>query len=90
MSDDEKLSVTVKHPAHDAIVISIKKSTKFSKVFEAVAARIGVEVTSIRFLYDGKRVTKDDTAKMLEMEDGDQIDALTEQTGGGSRKASQV
>jgi len=83
MSDEEKLSITVKHPAHDAITISIKKSTKFSKVFDAVASRIGVAASSIRFLYDGKRVTKDDTAKMLEMEEGDQIDALTEQTGGG-------
>ncbi len=52
------------------------------KVFNAYAQRKGVQVTSLRFLLDGERVTGDQTPKMLELEDGDQIDAVLEQVGG--------
>lgn len=35
--------------------------------------------STYRFAVDGDFITKDQTAKMLEMEDGDQIDAVVEQ-----------
>ena len=60
----------------------IKKTTKMSKVFDTYAQRKGIQPTSLRFLLDGERVGMDQTPKMLEMEDGDQIDAVLEQQGG--------
>ena len=60
----------------------IKKTTKMSKVFDTYAQRKGIQPTSLRFLLDGDRVGMDQTPKMLEMEDGDQIDAVLEQQGG--------
>ena len=36
-----------------------------------------------RFIFDGERVKEDDTPESLEMENGDEIDAMVEQTGGG-------
>jgi small ubiquitin-related modifier len=61
----------------------IKKTTKMSKVFETYAQRKGVQATSLRFMLDGERVNEDETPKMLELEDQDQIDCMLEQTGGG-------
>ena len=60
----------------------IKKSTKMSKVFEAYAQRRGVAAGSIRFMLDGQRVQADKTADEAAIEDGDQLDALAQQTGG--------
>ncbi|PIA25796.1 hypothetical protein AQUCO_10800045v1 [Aquilegia coerulea] len=42
-----------------------------------------VEFNSIAFLFDGRRLRADQTPDELEMEDGDEIDAMLHQTGGG-------
>jgi small ubiquitin-related modifier len=60
----------------------IKKHTKMSKVFDTYAQRKGVQASSMRFLLDGDRVGEEQTPKMLEMEEGDQIDVVLEQMGG--------
>jgi small ubiquitin-related modifier len=60
----------------------IKRTTKMSKVFETYASRKGVQVASLRFLLDGERIQPDQTPKMLELDDQDQIDCVLEQTGG--------
>ena len=65
-------------------MFKIKKSTKMSKVFKAYAQRKGVEEQSLRFLLDGERIDSDNTPKMLELEDEDQIDCVLQQTGGAS------
>lgn len=53
-----------------------------SKVFETYAQRKGVQSSSLRFLLDGERIEADQTPKMLELDDQDQIDCMLEQTGG--------
>jgi small ubiquitin-related modifier len=52
------------------------------KVFESYASRKGVQVSSLRFLLDGDKIAPEQTPKMLELEDQDQIDCMLEQTGG--------
>ena len=64
------------------IYFKIKKSTKMQKVFDTYAGRKGFSASALRFLYDGSRIKSDDTPKMLEMEDQDQIDCKIEQSGG--------
>lgn len=60
-----------------------------SKVFETYAQRKGVQAASLRFLLDGERILEDQTPKMLELDDQDQIDCMLEQTGGsGSGSAA--
>jgi Ubiquitin-2 like Rad60 SUMO-like len=49
------------------------------KVFNAFATRRGVAVGSLRFLLDGEKIGIDQTPKMLELEDQDQIDCMLEQ-----------
>ena len=60
----------------------IKKSTRMKKVFETYATRKGVQSSSLRFLLDGDRIDPEQTPKMLELDDQDQIDCMLEQTGG--------
>jgi small ubiquitin-related modifier len=60
----------------------IKKTTKMQKVFETYAQRKGVQSSSLRFLLDGERIEPDQTPKMLELDDQDQIDCMLEQSGG--------
>jgi hypothetical protein len=57
----------------------IKKTTRMEKVFTAYATRRGVSVGSLRFLLDGEKIGIDQTPKMLELEDQDQIDCMLEQ-----------
>ena len=60
----------------------IKKTTKMNKVFQTYANRKGVQLGSLRFLLDGERIEPDQTPKMLELDDQDQIDCMLEQSGG--------
>ena len=53
-----------------------------SKIFNAYSTRKGVDPAALRFLLDGEPVNPDQTPKMLELEDQDQIDAVLEQVGG--------
>ena len=79
---NEPITIRVKDQTGEETMFKIKKSTKMSKVFNAYAQRKGVEAGSLRFLLDGERISDDDTPKMLELEDEDQIDCVLAQMGG--------
>ena len=53
-----------------------------NKVFQTYANRKGVQLSSLRFLLDGERIEPEQTPKMLELDDQDQIDCMLEQSGG--------
>mmetsp|Transcript_21453 Transcript_21453/g.46788 ORF Transcript_21453/g.46788 Transcript_21453/m.46788 type:complete len:100 (-) Transcript_21453:254-553(-) len=81
-AETEQLTIRIKDGNGEETQFKIKKATKMGKVFKAYAERKGISQSSLRFLLDGDRVQDDQTAKMLELEDGDQIDAVLEQVGG--------
>merc|ERR1712126_422986 len=47
---------------------------------KSYSERVGVPVTSLRFLFDGRRINDDETPKALEMEQDDVIEVYQEQT----------
>jgi Ubiquitin-2 like Rad60 SUMO-like len=49
------------------------------KVFDTYAQRKGIQASSLRFLLDGEKIGPDQTPKMLELDDQDQIDCMLEQ-----------
>nr|GEV54024.1 small ubiquitin-related modifier 1-like [Tanacetum cinerariifolium] len=63
------------------VFFRIKRSTQFKKLMNAYCDRQSVEMNSIAFLFDGRRLRADQTPDELEMEDGDEIDAMLHQTG---------
>jgi small ubiquitin-related modifier len=85
-ADDVAITLRVKEGSGEETAFKVKKSTKMSKIFDTFASRKGLSVNMIRFMYDGKRVKAEDTPKMLEMEDDDQIDVVLQQEGGGSSR----
>ena len=84
MADDASATITirVKDQAGDETFFKVKKTTKMSKIFSAYANRKGVNESALRFLLDGERINADETPKILELEDQDQIDCLLQQVGG--------
>jgi len=66
----------------EEVFFKIKRNTKLSKLQAAYANKVGKDVGTIRFLYDGNRINDDDTPLSLEMEDNDTIDVMVEQVGG--------
>ncbi len=64
------------------VFFKIKPSTTLKKLMEAFCQRLGLQFTSVRFSFDGNRISPEHTAAQLGMEEGDVIDAMVEQTGG--------
>ncbi|KAF9588474.1 hypothetical protein IFM89_010500 [Coptis chinensis] len=64
------------------VFFRIKRSTQLRKLMTAYCDRQSVEFNSIAFLFDGRRLRGEQTPDELEMEDGDEIDAMLHQTGG--------
>jgi len=82
MAEDDTISLKVKDQTGTEVQFRVKKGTKMEKIFSAYATRKGISKDQIRFQLDGERVGPEQTPKMLELEDGDQIDCVVEQTGG--------
>lgn len=81
-NDQQQVTVRVKDSSGEEMFFKVKRETKMSKIFDAYANRKGVGQNSLRFMLDGVRIKPDETPKMLELEDNDQIDALLETVGG--------
>jgi small ubiquitin-related modifier len=84
LEENTPINVKVVSSTGDEVFFKIKRNTKLSKLQGAYATKVGKDVGSIRFLYDGSRITDDDTPASLDMEDNDTIDVMVEQVGGSS------
>mmetsp|Transcript_15301 Transcript_15301/g.42795 ORF Transcript_15301/g.42795 Transcript_15301/m.42795 type:complete len:89 (+) Transcript_15301:134-400(+) len=87
MADEQKpevkqLNISVKSQDGDQVQFKVKTSTKFEKIFVAYCSKKSMDRGSIRFLFDGERLPPEATPESVGMEDGDSIDAMTEQVGG--------
>merc|ERR1712025_558097 len=83
MSEDtEYIKLKVVGQDSNEIHFRVKQSTNMGKLKKSYSERVGVPVTSLRFLFDGRRINDDETPKALEMEQDDVIEVYQEQTGG--------
>ncbi|KAK4762258.1 hypothetical protein SAY87_030142 [Trapa incisa] len=76
------INLKVKGQDGNEVFFKIKRSTQLKKLMNAYCDRQSVEMNSIVFLFDGRRLRAEQTPDELEMEDGDEIDAMLHQTGG--------
>jgi len=76
------LEIKVTGQDGNEVNFKIKASAPLKKLMEAYCDRQGKSLAAIRFMFDGNRLRPDQTPEQLEMENGDSIDALLEQTGG--------
>merc|ERR1711925_27584 len=82
---DETEYIELKVVGQDSneIHFRVKQTTQMGKLKKSYSERVGVPITSLRFLFDGRRINDDETPKALEMEQDDVIEVYQEQTGGG-------
>jgi len=78
----EHINIKVKSQDGSEIFFKIKKSTNLKKLMDAYCQRQGLQANSCRFIFDGERIKETDSPQTLEMENGDEIDVMVEQTGG--------
>uniref|UniRef100_A0A023FDA6 Small ubiquitin-related modifier n=1 Tax=Amblyomma cajennense TaxID=34607 RepID=A0A023FDA6_AMBCJ len=64
------------------IHFKVKMTTQMGKLKKSYSERVAMSVSSLRFLFDGKRISDDETPKQLEMVNDDVIEVYQEQTGG--------
>lgn len=81
-NDKEYIKLKVVSQDSSEIHFRVKYTTPMSKIKKSYSERIGVPVTSLRFLFDGKRINDSDTPKQLDMEEDDTIEVYQEQQGG--------
>ena len=81
---DETEYIKLKVVGQDSneIHFRVKQTTQMGKLKKSYSERVGVPVSSLRFLFDGRRINDDETPKALEMEQDDVIEVYQEQTGG--------
>jgi len=77
------LKVKMVQSDQEEIKFKVRKTPPFLKIFTAYADKMGLDVDKLRFVYDGVPLKKEETPKMREMDDEDQIDCFLPQLGGG-------
>merc|ERR1739844_683630 len=80
--DSEYIKLKVVGQDSNEIHFRVKQTTQMGKLKKSYSERVGVPVSSLRFLFDGKRINDDETPKALGMEQEDVIEVYQEQTGG--------
>ena len=79
---DVHINIKVKAQDGTEIYFKIKRTTQLKKLMDAYCQRQGLANNQCRFIFDGERIKDDDNPDSLEMENGDEIDVMVEQTGG--------
>ena len=79
---DQHINIKVKAQDGTEIYFKIKRTTQLKKLMDAYCQRQGLANNQCRFIFDGERIKEDDSPDSLEMENGDEIDVMVEQTGG--------
>ena len=78
----KSINIVVRNQMGGEVNFKVGMMTKFSKVFDTYYERVGVKKETLKFLFDGNRIQIEQTPGMLEMDEGDVIDAVMEQVGG--------
>ncbi|CAF2328653.1 unnamed protein product [Brassica napus] len=64
------------------VYFRIKRNVELREMMEAFSHKVGKQMSALVFLFDGIRIKPNQTPKELDLEEGDEIDALDHQTGG--------
>ncbi|KAG7613142.1 Rad60/SUMO-like domain [Arabidopsis suecica] len=78
------ITVKVKNQDDICVYFRIKRDVELRKMMHAYSDKVGVEMSTLRFLFDGNRIKLNQTPNELGLEDEDEIEAFGEQLGGFS------
>lgn len=77
----DNITLTFWDQRGEETLFRINTTTRLGAVFNVYADRKQVDLVTLRFLLDGRRIFDDETAEMLELDDQDQLDVMLEQGG---------
>lgn len=80
----EPITLKVKAQDGSEIFFKIRPSTQLKKLMDSYCQRQGVDPKTVRFLFEGTRISETSTPRELGMQNDDSIDAMVEQRGGSS------
>lgn len=87
--DDQKeskgfqyLKIKVVGQDNNEVHFRVKTTSMLAKMKKAYSERIGIPLTTLRFIFEGRRLDDTDTPASLDMEEGDKVEVFQEQTGG--------
>merc|ERR1719384_580079 len=80
--NSEQLNLKVLGQDGQAVQFKIKRSTPFRKLINAYCDRCRLTSNTLRFMFDGNRISETATPKSMDMEEGNTIEVFTMQTGG--------
>ncbi|GGP88191.1 ubiquitin-like protein [Streptomyces sindenensis] len=75
-SDGGSIQVRVRSVEGNEFTFRIRRASPMIKLMSAYCVRLGEAAHSVRFLYDGDRITGEATAESLGLENGDTIDVM--------------
>lgn len=76
------LNLRVIGQSGNEIAFKMRGSTPLRKLMSAYCERHSINEKAVRFLFDGMRIEEKQTPEDLDMQDGDVIDVVLQQTGG--------
>ncbi|KAK3267317.1 hypothetical protein CYMTET_24115 [Cymbomonas tetramitiformis] len=85
--DTSAINLKVKDQEGTEVFFKVKMSTPFEKIFKAYCDKKSLKLESLRFLHDGAHLRPDQTPGGRELEDGDEIQVMVFQEGGGQQCA---
>ena len=77
--NDAAITLQVRDDLGEVTQFKVRRSVKMSEIFKVYASRKGVDVSSFRFLLEGKTIHESDTPDMLDLKDDDLIVAKREE-----------
>lgn len=82
--EDATIHLKVKSQDNDEVYFKIKRTTQLIKLMNKYCERQGISnPQNVRFQFDGERIMEKNTPEELGMQNGDEIDVVIEQIGGG-------
>jgi small ubiquitin-related modifier len=77
-----KFSFTIVDGLGEKTIFNVKRTTKFGRVKEEYGKLKGVQMSDLRFFFDGERIDDAFTPDSMELPDGVTIDCMQNTTGG--------
>lgn len=68
----------------DEVHFRVKSATTLGRLKRSYCSKMGFQVEDLRFVFDGQRITDDDTPKSLGMVNDDVIEIYQQRTGGSN------
>ena len=83
-AETEYIKLKVVGQDSNEIHFHVKMTTQMGKLKKSYSERVGEPITSLRFLFDGKRINDEETPSSMKMVCLDIIDVYMQQKGGGN------